>query len=438
MERYEVRQSIQQSLKILSANSLVKEAVTFLKADVSRRINEQVDIALIPAPSYNEEKRAKYLYQLFKDFGLQDIHIDRFGNVVGVRKGTRDGLRIVIDAHLDTVFPIETVLEPRYEGSRIYMPGINDDASGLAAMLSVIRALNSSNIQTEGDLVFCGIVTEEVGLQGMKSFVSENKFDASISIDCSGSGYFVYGSFGQRIVEIIFTGRNDSVSRGGLPHAIYAAARTAIKLSNYPCPDGTTLTVSSLSAPPAIEQGKLCVKAILQVDIRALMQNDLQSLYEAVAQAAEGACLEENERDLPSPRLPPPPNLSQDTKVEFVKSDLPRVEWDIQTLKNVDAAYQYPHNPLLEALYAIYQGMGFAEPQRISAANSNSAEAIRGGIQGLTMGCGGQGGGVHSADEYFDVTDDTSKGAEAIMLLLLMMAGVPGVAEAQAKNKDKA
>ena len=93
--------------------------------------------------------------------GLTNVRIDKEGNVIGIRPGKGNGPRLVLGAHLDTVFPAGTNVKVRQEGTKYYAPGISDDARGLAVVLEVLRTLQNSNIRTEGDLLFIGSVGEE-------------------------------------------------------------------------------------------------------------------------------------------------------------------------------------------------------------------------------------------------------------------------------------
>ncbi|HWQ58975.1 MAG TPA: M20/M25/M40 family metallo-hydrolase [Clostridia bacterium] len=438
MEQYEVRPSIRRACGALLSDPEIAKAVSFLARDNELRLAEQIAIARIPAPSFHETQRAQDLAGRFRALSLEDVRIDGFGNVTGVRRGIGGGPRIAIDAHTDTVFDIDTPLEPRTEGTRVHMPGINDDASGLAAMLSVIRALDAADIKTAGDLIFCGITAEEVGLKGMADFLGKNTFDACISVDCDGIGYFVYGSMGRQQLEYTFLGQGGHVGRGDVSHAAYAAARAAVNISKIPLRDGTTLTVSGIKTEAGSKPGQVCRTASVQAELQALSQADLDALRHAIEQAVSGACSEENERQFLRPVLPPPPIMAP--KRQSANSALaadPRVTCQINVLSSIPPAQQDPHSPLLEGLYAIYQSMGIEEPLRIASANSNAAEAIRKGIPGLTMGCGGSGGGVHTLDEYFDAAD-MDKGASAVMLLALLMAGVPGTVAPQIETIGKA
>ena len=113
-------------------------------------MTEQVEICEIPSPTFHEEKRAEEIARRMKAYGLTDVSIDAIGNVVGVRKGSGNGPVLVIDAHMDTVFPEGTDVTVRREGDTYYAPGIGDNTSGVRALLQLIRCFNEADIQTQG------------------------------------------------------------------------------------------------------------------------------------------------------------------------------------------------------------------------------------------------------------------------------------------------
>ena len=106
-------------------------------------------------------KNAARLLEMFKEEGLTDCHIDEYGNCVGIRKGTGGGKTVLVEGHMDTVFPLDTKLEIVREDGFIKCPGIVDDTRGCATVLSTIRALNAAGIETKGDIQFVGTVQEE-------------------------------------------------------------------------------------------------------------------------------------------------------------------------------------------------------------------------------------------------------------------------------------
>jgi len=49
---------------------------------------KQVEIAEIPAPTFHEGERARFMEMEFRRVGLTDVGIDKRGNVLGWRPGT--------------------------------------------------------------------------------------------------------------------------------------------------------------------------------------------------------------------------------------------------------------------------------------------------------------------------------------------------------------
>jgi acetylornithine deacetylase/succinyl-diaminopimelate desuccinylase-like protein len=78
----------------------VKKALAYLEANHERTLASQVTIAEIPAPTFHEGERAKYMASEFRRVGLTSVEIDRQGNVLGWRAGeVKD--TFVVAAHLD-------------------------------------------------------------------------------------------------------------------------------------------------------------------------------------------------------------------------------------------------------------------------------------------------------------------------------------------------
>jgi len=86
-------------------NPKVAKALDDIKADDARTFAEQKRIAEIPAPPFKEKARADYYLKRFQDLGFKDASMDTEGNVIALRKGSVGKPKLVISAHLDTVFP---------------------------------------------------------------------------------------------------------------------------------------------------------------------------------------------------------------------------------------------------------------------------------------------------------------------------------------------
>src|SRR5262249_28055624 len=135
----------------------------------------------IPAPPFKEKARADYYLKRFHDVGFIDASIDAEGNVIALRAGSTGKPKLVISAHLDTVFPDGTEKDGVARA-----PGIGDDARGLAVRLCVLQALNANEIKTVGDVMFVGTVGEEElgNLRGVRALFRDHKdIDGFISVD---------------------------------------------------------------------------------------------------------------------------------------------------------------------------------------------------------------------------------------------------------------
>jgi len=108
-------------------------------ADYRPALEMALAIQQVPAPTFAEAARSALVLERLRELGLSDVTSDELGNVYGRRPGRSDRPALLVAAHLDTVFPIETDLQVRHEGDRIYGAGIFNMKGGVASM--VIAAL---------------------------------------------------------------------------------------------------------------------------------------------------------------------------------------------------------------------------------------------------------------------------------------------------------
>jgi tripeptide aminopeptidase len=73
---------------------LAQSVFAFLESNRDRVIDEWIRLTEIPAPSGHEVKRAVYMQDQFRNVGLEGVHIDTFGNVIGLWKGEPHGKKI--------------------------------------------------------------------------------------------------------------------------------------------------------------------------------------------------------------------------------------------------------------------------------------------------------------------------------------------------------
>jgi tripeptide aminopeptidase len=155
-----------------------------------------------------------------------------------VRKGTGKGPTIVLAAHLDTVFALETPLNVKREGNILSAPGIGDDSVNVVGMLEAFRALERAGIRTKGDLIFVATTQEETGLFGARHWLEKSGYkpDMFIALDLPASEVW-YGALRINQIKVSFTakGSHTLMSRGE-PNPVLAASRSVTELYAMPLP----------------------------------------------------------------------------------------------------------------------------------------------------------------------------------------------------------
>lgn len=403
---YQISDRIQEAFDALTARPEVRRALGYMEEDQEEILQRQMELTLIPAPTFHEEKKAARLLEMFRAEGLEDCHIDEYGNCVGFRRGTGGGRTVLLEAHMDTVFDMDTKLEIRREDGWIRCPGIVDDTRGCVTLLSVVRALNAAGIQTRGDLQVVGTVQEEGtgALKGMQYYVNHHpELEASVSIDGSGHRGVIYRATGIQTVEITFHGKGGHayIAFGEVANPAHAAARAAARIAELRVPESpkTTFAVTNLHAGNMSAVHAIPGEARMVVNFRSNSHAELEKLREAIFGAVEEACREETER------------WGRDT-----------ITWDSHYFCDVDAGEQEEHAPIVEAAVAASRFLGCEEPNLPVDGCTNCNRAIEAGLPAVCLGEGDYDPHIHSLAEEFK-EEDAFKGCQQALLTVLMCTG---------------
>ena len=105
----------------LAAQRTVHSAFAWLHGNPGKIMDWQARLVGIPAPPFGEEARSQWLAARFAEAGLGQVHTDAAGNVFGLLPAANlplesTGPVVVLSAHLDTVFPPGTPLNPVVDG----------------------------------------------------------------------------------------------------------------------------------------------------------------------------------------------------------------------------------------------------------------------------------------------------------------------------------
>lgn len=245
-----------------------------LKSICDRVLEMAVRIQQIPAPTFAEAARGSFIAQQFAEQGLADASVDEVGNVYARILGTGEAAPVIVSAHLDTVFPIDTDLTVKRVGDRIAGPGIGDNSLGVAGLFGLLWALQQQEKRLPGDIWLVANVGEEgLGdLKGMKAVV--DRFGetplAYVVVEGMSLGQIYHRGLGVRRYRItINTAGGHSWVDFGKPSAIHELAEMVVQLNRVPIPvqPRSSLNVGVISGGTSINT--IAAQAQLELDLRS-------------------------------------------------------------------------------------------------------------------------------------------------------------------------
>lgn len=262
----------------------VQAAIRPLHDDPETLHNLIVAIQQVPAPTFQEETRANYIEATFRRLGLAEISQDALHNVYGrvPDSGSGTGQAVVVSAHLDTVFPAETDLAVSRNGVRLYGPGIGDNSTGLAGIITLARMLTHIDEALERDVWIVANVGEEgLGdLRGMRA-VADRFGEAARYVVVEG------GLFGQLSCEAVGVRRyrvdvrapgGHSWGSFGSASAIHTLGHLIADLTTLDTPEApkTTYNIGLVEGGTSINT--IAQSASLWLDLRSEENDALEAL----------------------------------------------------------------------------------------------------------------------------------------------------------------
>ena len=404
----QVQPAVDQAYTQLLASPAIARLLEAVKTDHARSVDDLKLLTEIEAPPFKEQRRAEAFLARMKALGLGDARIDAEGNVVGLRRGSGNGPKLLISAHLDTVFPAGTDVKVQERDGKLYAPGISDDTRALSVLLSWLKVLNDQNVQTVGDLLFVGNVGEEElgNLRGMKALFREHlDIDGMVGLEPSPDGHVLVLGTASHRYEFSFKGPGGHSfgAFGQVPSAIHGMGRAIAKIAEVRTPSfpKTTFTVGTVGGGTSVNT--IAPDARMAVDIRSDAMGPLLETEKKILAAVDEAVAEENQR------------------------------WGVNTLSvsrkliGDRPGGQTPSDSVIVEA-AIRANTAFGHRTQLGGASTDANVPMSLGIPAIIIGGGGKTGGFHALSEWIDVTD-AWKGAQNALVTVLGLVGVQGVSE---------
>ncbi|MBN2069361.1 MAG: M20/M25/M40 family metallo-hydrolase [Opitutales bacterium] len=230
-----------------------------------------VMIGEIPAPSFSEAGRARFLLDRFTEGGLQNISCDEAGNPTAVLPGSNGKENILISAHVDTEFEAGVDHTMHVSTDRINGFGIADNSLGVAVMASLPTILERLGIRLKHNLVLLGAVKSlgKGDLEGLRFFINHTPltFKSALCLEGVHLGRLSYSCLGMMRGEISCTVEN--VASGDASIAIMTLTKIISRMMSIPLPQSpkTSIILGSISGGKTY--GKPATKARLKFEIRS-------------------------------------------------------------------------------------------------------------------------------------------------------------------------
>ena len=383
----------------------VRNALAWFEKNADRVTDIQIALTEIPAPSFQETKRAEEVRRLLAGEGLQ-LQTDKLGNVIGELPGETDKETVILAAHLDTVFPAGTEINVKREGDRLVAPGISDNGTGLAALIAVARAIHAAHIKPQRTILFAANVGEEGegNLRGMRALIDAYRtgLRAVIVLDGSGIDHVTTKALASRRLEVVITGPGGhSWSDFGMPNPINALVRGSVRFINTKVPNVPRTTFNLGQVEGGTSVNSIPYEAKLKVDMRSESEDEITRLENALRECMAAGVKDEmdNARDRSRGKL----------------------EWKVNLIGSRPGGELPNDSTLLAALRSADDFLG--NKSRVERSSTDANIPLSLGIDAIAIGAGGNGGGAHSLQEWYEPAG-RDLGLKRVLLTLLEVAGV--------------
>ena len=401
----------------LASQRPVHAAFAWLHNNPKTIMDWQTDLVAIPGPPFGETQRTKWMAERFADAGVRDLQVDEIGNVLGYLPAAKlppesSGPIVVLSAHLDTVFPADTPLNPTVTSAdgvtTLNAPGACDNGAGVAGLLAIVNALIQAKVNLASPLLVLGNVGEEGegDLRGVRHFYHQEELAgrvaAHIVLDGSGADSAVTQALGSRRYRITISGPGGhSFTDSGTPNPIAALAMALATLAQTSMPEtpSTTLNLGTIHGGTSVNS--IPESATATVDFRSTDAEELLRLEVALHRAVEDATEQCNT-----------------TARKAGGRSRGLISFTVEKIGDRPAAQLADESPILDALRAVDRHLGLQSESRLGSTDANIPISL--GVPSISMGAGGEGAGAHTLAEWYS-DKDREVGLRRVLLLTLAM-----------------
>jgi acetylornithine deacetylase/succinyl-diaminopimelate desuccinylase-like protein len=327
-----------------------------VRREIARQISDDlVSVAKIPSPTFEEGLRVAWLEQRLEGAPGRRWR-DRAGNLIW---SLGDGpLDVLVTAHVDTVFDLDTPLSITRKDGHLCGPGVGDNAAAVAVAISVFSELRVPSCSA---LAFT-VGEEGLGnLRGVREAVASLNPRSVIALEGHGLDRVIVDAVGSLRIRVTISGPGGHpwVDRGS-PSAIHAALAIGASLTAASI-DEPLINVGTINGGRSVNS--IAERIDMLIEARSVDTASLEAFHDRIARL----------------QLSPP------------------LEIEVETVGSRPAGHLDRDGKLLQQVLAVRKQIGL--PPTLDAGSTDANLPLALGIPAVALGVA-TGGNMHTAREW--------------------------------------
>jgi acetylornithine deacetylase/succinyl-diaminopimelate desuccinylase-like protein len=231
----------------------------------------------IPARAFEESKRAAFVLDRLIECNVPDPYIDDMGNVVGVIPGKNSSKKILLTAHMDSVFDDNSDHNVSITTERAEGVGIADNALGLSVLMTLPDIFKQLQLEFESDIILLATAAskEKGDLAGIRHYINRyhEEIDFNINIEGITLGQVDHNALSRVRCDITCSVDSSSVNNSwkaiGQNSAILMLSDVLDSLLSIPLPHKpkTIMNIGKINGGKSYS--RICEKASLSLEVRS-------------------------------------------------------------------------------------------------------------------------------------------------------------------------
>jgi acetylornithine deacetylase/succinyl-diaminopimelate desuccinylase-like protein len=231
----------------------------------------------IPAKAFEEERRAAFVLDRLIECGASDPYIDDMGNVIGVIPGKNSEKKVLLTAHMDSVFDDNSDHNVSITTDRAEGIGIADNALGLTVLITLPDILKQLDLTFDCDIVLVATAAskEKGDLAGIRHYMDRHheKIDFNINLEGITLGQVDHNALSRVRCDITCSMNantaNSSWRAIGQNSAILMLSDVLDSLLSIPLPNKPKTVMNIGKIGGGKTYSRICEKASLSLEVRS-------------------------------------------------------------------------------------------------------------------------------------------------------------------------